>query len=178
MYTQVEPDICKGETFRETFLEPNCECCGSEDHAMLARSTNPHDRTGFKYICPVAIYKRLDKNFPRYPINLDFYACPTKFAEIHHYMNDERLTISLEKYRMMSAAKVDYSYSQNFVDEVIRLCEEYHSSLNFKRSRLSNSDDEEDEASYQEEISTKNEENETNSPEQRSSQQICGKREG
>ena len=145
---------------------------------MLARSTNPHDRTGFKYICPVAIYKRLDKNFPRYPINLDFYACPTKFAEIHHYMNDERLMISLENYRMMSAAKVDYSYSQNFVDEVIRLCEEYHSSLNFKRSRLSNSDDEEDEASYQEEISTKNEENETNSPEQRSSQQICGKREG
>jgi hypothetical protein len=124
------------------------------------------------------MYKRLDKNFPRYPINLDFYACPTKFAEIHHYMNDERLMTSLEKYRMMSAAKVDYSYSQNFVDEVIRLCEEYHFSLNFKRSRLGNGDDEENETSDHDETSAIDEEDETNSPEQRSSQQICGKREG
>ena len=145
----MEPDICKGETFRETFLEPNCECCGSEDHAMLIRSTNPRHRTGFQYACPVAIYKRLDKNYPRYPINLDFYACPVKFAEIHHYTDDERLQVSLEKYRMMSAARVDYSYSQNFVNEVKRLCEEYRLSLNFKRSKLNDSRDEEDDDSVQ-----------------------------
>ena len=146
MYTQVEPDICKGETFRETFLEPSCEFCGSEEHAMLVRTTEPQHRTGFMYRCPVAVYKRLDRNYPRYPINLDFYACPVKFAELHHYTKDERLIIALEKYRMMSAAKVDYSYSQNFVDEVIRLCEDYHRNLNFKRRRLNESDDDEDDS--------------------------------
>jgi hypothetical protein len=142
VYTQVEPDICKGETFKETFLEPSCECCGSDDHAMLAKSTDPQHRTGFKYTCPVATYIRLDKNYPRYPINLDFYACPTKFAEIHHYMNDERLTTALENYRMMSAARVDYSYSRNFVNEVLRLCADYQRSLNFKRTRLNEDEDE------------------------------------
>ena len=111
---------------------------------MLTRTTEHQHRTGFKYECPVAVYKRLDRNFPRYPINLDFYACPVKFAELHHYTKDERLTIALEKYRMMSAARVDYSYSQNFVDEVVRLCEDYHRNLNFKRRRLNESDDEDD----------------------------------
>ena len=111
---------------------------------MLTRTTEHQHRTGFKYECPVAVYKRLDRNFPRYPINLDFYACPVKFAELHHYTKDERLTIALEKYRMMSAARVDYSYSQNFVDEVVRLCEDYHRNLNFKRRRLNESDDEVD----------------------------------
>ena len=125
-----------------TFLQPNCECCGSEDHAMLIRSTGPHHHTGFRYACPVASYVRLDKNYPRYPINLDFYASPRKFAEVHHYVDDERLTTSLEKYRTMSAARRDYSCSQNFVNEVKRLCEEYHLSLNFKRRRLNDSDDE------------------------------------
>jgi len=109
---------------------------------MLTQSDNPHDRTGFKYSCPVATYKRLDKNYPRYPINLDFYACPTKFAEIHHHVNDERLTYSLERYRTQSAARLNYSYSQNFVDEVIRLCEEYQLSHHFKRRKLDGSDDE------------------------------------
>ena len=109
---------------------------------MLIHSTNPHDRTGFKYSCPIATYKRLDKNYPRYPINLDFYACPTKFVEIHHYVNDERLTYSLERYRTKSAARLDYSYSQNFVDEVIRLCEEYQLSHHFKRRKLDGSGDE------------------------------------
>ena len=142
VYTHVEPDICKGETFKETFLQPSCECCGSEDHAMLTHSTNPHDRTGFKYSCPIATYKRLDKNYPRYPINLDFYACPTKFVEIHHHVNDERLTHSLERYRTQSAARLNYSYSQNFVDEVIRLCEEYQLSHHFKRRKLDGSGDE------------------------------------
>ena len=139
IYTQVEPDICRGETFKETFLEPSCECCGSDEHAMLVRSTNPQHRTGFEYVCPVATYKNLDHFYPRYPINLDFYACPLKFAEIHHYTDDERLTIALEKYRTMSAARVDYSYSQNFTDEVKRLCEEYKYRLNFKRCRLNES---------------------------------------
>ena len=111
---------------------------------MLTRTTEHQHRTGFKYECPVAVYKRLDRNFPRYPINLDFYACPVKFAELHHYTKDERLTIALEKYRMMSAARVDYSYSQNFVDEVVRLCEDYHRNLNFKRRRINESDDEDD----------------------------------
>ena len=111
---------------------------------MLTRTTEHQHRTGFKYECPVAVYKRLDRNFPRYPINLDFYACPVKFAELHHYTKDERLTIALEKYRMMSAARVDYSYSQNFVDEVVRLCEDYHRNLNFKRRRFNESDDEDD----------------------------------
>ena len=109
---------------------------------MLIHSTNPHDRTGFKYSCPIATYQRLDKNYPRYPINLDFYACPTKFVEIHHYVNDERLTYSLERYRTKSAARLDYSYSQNFVDEVIRLCEEYQLSHHFKRRKLDGSGDE------------------------------------
>jgi hypothetical protein len=145
IYTQVEPDICRGETFKETFLEPSCECCGSDEHAMLVRSTNPQHRTGFEYMCPVATYKNLDHFYPRYPINLDFYACPLKFAEIHHYTDDERLTIALEKYRTMSAARVDYSYSQNFTDEVKRLCEEYKYRLNFKRCRLNESSNDDDE---------------------------------
>jgi len=145
VYTHVEPDICKGETFKETFLQPSCECCGSEEHAMLTQSDNPHDRTGFKYLCPVATYKRLDKNYPRYPINLDFYACPTKFVEIHHHVNDERLMHSLERYRTQSAARLNYSYSQDFVNEVIRLCEEYQLSHHFKRRKLNESDDEKEE---------------------------------
>jgi hypothetical protein len=110
---------------------------------MLTTSINPQHRTGFKYTCPIAVYKELDKNYPRYPINLDFYACPKKFAEIHHYVNDERLTVALEKYRTTSAARVNYSYSQNFVDEVIRLCEEYQLSHRFKRRKQNGSDDEE-----------------------------------
>ena len=144
IYTQVEPDICTGETFREAFLEPSCECCGSDDHAMLQQTNDPQHRTGFKYACPVAIYRKLDKNFPKYPINLDFYACPRKFAELYHYTNDERLEAALEKYRTMSAARIDYTYSQNFIDEVERLCEEHQLSLTFKRRRLGGSDDEQD----------------------------------
>jgi hypothetical protein len=149
IYTHVEPDICRGETFKETFLEPSCECCGSDEHAMLVRSTNPQHRTGFEYMCPVATYKDLDHLYPRYPINLDFYACPLKFAEIHHYTDDERLAIALDKYRTMSAAKLNYSYSQDFVDEVKRLCEEYQLNHQFKRRRISGSDDEEDAKSDQ-----------------------------
>jgi len=178
VYTQVEPDICKGETFNETFLQPNCECCGSEDHAMLIRSTSPHHRTGFRYACPVASYIRLDKNYPRYPINLDFFACPRKFAEFYHYVDDERLTASLEKYRTMSAAKIDYSYSQNFVNEVKRICEEYQLSLNFKRSRLNGSDDE-DEESNQDELFKDGGDNTDHIPnKQRSTQLKVDEREG
>ena len=100
-------------------------------------------------MCPVATYKDLDHLYPRYPINLDFYACPLKFAEIHHYTDDERLAIALDKYRTMSAAKLNYSYSQDFVDEVKRLCEEYQLNHQFKRRRISGSDDEEDAKSDQ-----------------------------
>ena len=52
---------------------------------------------------------------------------------------------SLERYRTQSAAKLDYSYSQNFVDEAIRLCEEYQLSHHFKRRKLDRSGDEEEE---------------------------------
>jgi hypothetical protein len=97
-------------------------------------------------MCPVATYKNLDHFYPKYPINLDFYACPLKFAEIHHYTDDERLTIALEKYRTMSAARVDYSYSQNFTDEVKRLCDEYKYRLNFKRCRLNESSNDDEDA--------------------------------
>jgi len=55
VYTQVEPDIYKGEMFKETFLELNCECYGSEDQAMFIRLANLHDCTGFRYECPIAI---------------------------------------------------------------------------------------------------------------------------
>ena len=51
---------------------------------------------------------------------------------------------SLERYRTQSAARLDYSYSQNFVDEVIRLCEEYQLSHHFKRRKLDGSGDEEE----------------------------------
>jgi len=143
---------------------------------MLIRSTSPYHRTGFRYMCPVASYVRLDKNYPRYPINLDFYACPRKFAEIHHYVDDERLTVSLKKYRTMSAAKIDYSYSQNFVNEVKRLCEEYHLGLNFKRRRLNGSDDED---SIQEDLSKDSDGNTDHAPiEQRSAQLKVDEREG
>jgi hypothetical protein len=113
---------------------------------MLVRSTNPQHRTGFEYTCPVAVYKDLDHLYPKYPINLDFYACPLRFAEIHHYTDDERLTLALEKYRTRSAARSDYSYSQNFTDEVKRLCEEYKYRLNFKRCRLNKSRDDDEDA--------------------------------
>jgi hypothetical protein len=117
-------------------------------------------------MCPVATYKNLDHCYPKYPINLDFYVCPLKFAEIHHFTDDERLTIALEKYRTISAAKLNYSYSQNFVDEVKRLCEEYQLDHQFKRRKLGGSNDEEDteeihddqETSLQEEKATTNEE--------------------
>ena len=143
---------------------------------MLIRSTSPYHRTGFRYACPVASYVRLDKNYPRYPINLDFYACPRKFAEIHHFVDDERLTVSLEKYRTMSAAKIDYSYSQSFVNEVKRLCEEYHLGLNFKRRRLNGSDDED---SIQEDLSKDSDGNTDQAPiEQRSAQLKFDEREG
>jgi hypothetical protein len=141
LYTEVSPDECLTETFRETFLEPACECCGSIEHPMLARTTEKFYHSG--YICPIAIYKRLDKNYPKYPINLDFYACPRRFAEIHHYVNDERLVEALENYRMNSAARVDYSISQRFVDEVRRLCLEYQQSLVFKRDTVVGEEDEE-----------------------------------
>ena len=143
---------------------------------MLTRSTSPHHRTGFRYACPVALYIRLDKNYPKYPINLDFYACPRKFADIHHYVDDERLTASLEKYRTMSAAKIDYSYSQNFVKEVKRLCVEYHLILKFNRRRLNGSDDED---SIQEDLSRDRDDNTDHAPtEQRSTQLKIDEREG
>lgn len=100
---------------------------------MLIRTTEPFYHSGFKYACPIALYKRLDKNFPRYPINLDFYACPRRFAEFYHYVSDERLEIALENYRTRSAARVDYTFSQSFVDEVRRLCGEYQRTHVFKR---------------------------------------------
>jgi hypothetical protein len=145
---------------------------------MLTRTTETQHRTGFKYECPVAVYKRLDKNYPRYPINLDFYACPTKFAEIHHYTNDERLTTALEKYRMMSAAKVDYSYSQNFVDEVLRLCVDYQRNLNFKRRRLN--EEEEDMFSDLDQVEERGEVDDLSSNKKEESSQLNfeGKREG
>lgn len=133
LYTEVSPDECLTETFRETFLEPACECCGSEEHPMLTKTTEQYYHSGFKYVCQIAIYKRLDKNFPRYPINLDFYACPRRFAETYHYVNDERLDVALENYRTKSAARVDYTISQRFVDEVRRMCIEYQQELRFKR---------------------------------------------
>jgi hypothetical protein len=144
LYTQVSPDECLTETFRITFLESVCECCGSEEHSMLSRTTEPFYRTGFKYICPIAIYKNLDRNFPRYPINLDFYACPRRFAEMHHYVKDERLEIALENYRVRSAARLNYTYSQSFVDEVRRLCDEYQRSHVFKRETLGKGESNED----------------------------------
>jgi len=76
----------------------------------------------------------------------------------------------------MSAAKIDYSYSQNFVNEVKRLCEEYHLSLNFKRRRLNGSDDED---SIQEDLSMDRDDNTDHAPvEQRSTQLKIDEREG
>ena len=149
LYTQVIPDECLTETFRETFLEPACECCGSEEHPMLTRTSEPFHRSGFKYVCPIAIYKRLDKNFPRYPINLDFYACPKRFAEAYHYVIDERLRIALENYRTKSAARGNYTISQRFVDEVRRLCMDYQQSLTFKREVIGGGrEDEHEDSSF------------------------------
>ena len=144
LYTEVSPDECLTETFRITFLEPACECCGSEEHSMLEKTTQPFYHSGFRYACPIAIYKRLDKNLPRYPINLDFYACPKRFAETYHYVRDERLELALENYRTRSAARVDYTISQRFVDEVRRLCDEYQSTHVFKREILVKGEDDED----------------------------------
>ena len=141
---------------------------------MLQQTNDPQHRTGFIYTCPVATYRRLDKNFPRYPINLDFYACPKKFAEFYHYTNDERLEVALEKYRTMSAARINYIYSQNFVSEVERLCEEHQLSLTFKRRRLGGSDDGQD----QETESEPDEMPKTDVTEQRSSQLRIEEREG
>ena len=75
---------------------------------------------------------------------MDFYACPRRFAETYHYVNDERLEHALENYRTRSAARVDYTMSQRFVDEVRRLCREYQQSLPFKREVIKgeNEDDE------------------------------------
>jgi hypothetical protein len=129
------------------------------------------------YACPVATYKRLDKNFPRYPINLDFYACPRKFAELYHYTNDERLEIALEKYQTRSAARIDYTYSQNFISEVERLCEEHQLGLTFKRRRLGGSGDEQDEQD-QETESEADEQTKDDVTEQRSSQLKIEEREG
>jgi len=132
------------------------------------------------YACPVATYRRLDMNFPRYPINLDFYACPKKFAELYHYTNDERLEIALEKYRIMSAARIDYTYSQNFISEVERLCEEHQRGLTFKRRRLGGSEDEQDEQDEQDQETESEADEQTKSDvtEQRSSQLKIEEREG
>ena len=146
LYTEVSPDECLTETFRITFLEPACECCGSEEHPMLERTTEPFYHSGFRYVCPIAIYKRLDKNFPRYPINLDFYACPRRFAESYHYVIDERLEKALEDYRTRGAARVDYTFSLRFINEVRRLCEEYQRSHVFKREVVKNKDNEGDQS--------------------------------
>ena len=89
----------------------------------------------------------LDKNFPRYPINLDFYACPKRFAETYHYVIDERLEIALENYRTKSAVRGDYTISQRFVDEVRRLCIEYQRGLTFKREVIGLGKDSEQEDS-------------------------------
>ena len=145
LYTEVSPVWCLTETFRETFLEPPCECCGSEEHPMLASSTESQFRTGFKYICPIAKYERLDKNYPRYPINLDFYACPLRFAQTYHYVNDGRLETALENYRTKSAARGDYTISQRFVDEVRRLCYDHQQSLVFKREVVEKKDSDNEE---------------------------------
>jgi len=113
---------------------------------MLASSTEPPFRTGFKYVCPIARYKRLDRNYPRYPINLDFYACPLRFAQTYHYVNDGRLETALENYRTKSATRGDYTISRIFVEEVRRLCYDYQQSLAFKRDIVEekDSDNEED----------------------------------
>jgi hypothetical protein len=75
----------------------------------------------------------------------------------------------------MSAAKIDYSYSQSFVNEVKRLCEEYHLGLNFKRRRLNGSDDED---SIQEDLSKDSDGNTDHAPiEQRSAQLKIDERE-
>ena len=137
--------MCLTETFRETFLEPASECCGSEEHPMLMRTTEQYYHSGFKYVCPIAIYKRLDRNFPRYPINLDFYACPRRFVETYHYVIDERLEIALENYRTKSAARGNYTISQRFVDEVRRLCYDYQQSLVFKREVVEKKDSDNEE---------------------------------
>ena len=115
---------------------------------MLMATTEPYYYSGFKYVCPIAIYKRLDKNFPRYPINLDFYACPRRLAEAYHYVNDERLEEALENYRTRSAARVDYTMSQRFVNEVRRLCLEYQQGLTFKRDIASRENDEEEDSLF------------------------------
>jgi hypothetical protein len=122
---------------------------------MLMATTEPYYYSGFKYVCPIALYKRLDKNFPKYPINLDFYACPRRFAETFHYVCDERLEEALENYRTKSAARVDYTMSQPFVNEVRRLCIEYQQSHTFKREIVDGEDDDGEEGSFspEEEIS-------------------------
>jgi hypothetical protein len=77
----------------------------------------------------------------------------------------------------MSAAKINYSYSQNFVNEVKRLCEEYHLSLNFKRRRLNDNDDED--SIQDEDLSKDKDENTNHAPtEQRSTQLKIDEREG
>jgi hypothetical protein len=78
----------------------------------------------------------------------------------------------------MSAAKIDYSYSQNFVNEVKRLCEEYQLGLNFKRRRLNGSDDE-DEESNQEKLFKDGSDNTDQAPtKERSTQLKVDEREG
>jgi len=74
----------------------------------------------------------------------------------------------------MSAARINYTYSQNFISEVERLCEEHQLGLTFKRRRLDGSDDGQD----QETESEADEQTKSDVTEQRSSQLKIEKREG
>lgn len=78
----------------------------------------------------------------------------------------------------MSAARVDYSYSQNFVNEVKRLCEEYRLSLNFKRSKLNDSKNEEDDDSVQDGLIGDDDDLDHSTTKQGSTQQKIEERKG
>jgi hypothetical protein len=82
---------------------------------MLTKTTEQFYHSGFKYVCPIAVYRRLDRNFPRYPINLDFYACPKRFAETYHYVTDERLEEALENF---AGCVVVISHDRWFIDRI------------------------------------------------------------
>jgi hypothetical protein len=55
--------------------------------------------------------------------------------------------MALENYRTKSAVRGDYTISQQFVNEVRRLCIEYQQSLTFKREVIGLGEDNEQEDS-------------------------------
>jgi len=83
---KVERDMNEGQRKGTLFIEPPCNCCGSDDHGLLKHIENLDGNNITKYNCPIALHEDWDDARKLADSGSKYYPCPTKLAHANNHL--------------------------------------------------------------------------------------------